>query len=114
MKLKGLTPRQARWALKLAAYDFEITHRAGKTNPADPPSRRPDYEGASPYNTTLLPTLQNKLSLWSEEESKPRARADDGASQMAFLVAGVQVIIPRRTGKELSEGPYEEPQRPLK
>ena len=114
MKLKELTPRQARWALKLAAYDFEITHRAGKTNPADPPSRRPDYEGASPYNTTLLPTLQNKLSLWSEKESKPRKRADSDASTPAFLVAGIQVIIPRKTARELAEGPYEEPKRSLK
>ena len=63
MKLKELTPRQARWALKLAVYDFEITHQAGKTNPTDPPSRQPNYKGVSPYNMILLPTLQNKLSL---------------------------------------------------
>ena len=114
MKLKELAPRQARWALKLAAYDFEIIHRAGKTNPADPPSRRPDYEGASPFNTTLLPTLQNKLALWSEEEARPRQRPVDGVSEPRYLVAGIQVIIPRKTAKELAEGPYEEPQRPMK
>ena len=57
MKLKELTPRQARWALKLAAYDFEMIYRTGKTNPADLLSRRLDYEGVSPLNTILLPTL---------------------------------------------------------
>ena len=63
MKQKELNSRQARWALKLAAYDFEIFHRAGKLNPADAPSRRLDYKGASPLNTKLLLTLQNKLAL---------------------------------------------------
>ena len=63
IKLKELTPRQARWALKLAAYNFKITYRAGKTNPIDSLSQRPNYKGALPFNTTLLPTLQSKLSL---------------------------------------------------
>jgi len=65
MNVKQLTPRQSRWAVALSAVDFVISHRAGKTNPADGPSRRPDYEGDSPSMTTLLPTLQNKLKLSS-------------------------------------------------
>ena len=69
MTKKKLNSRQARWAQVLAAYDFEIFHRPGAKNPADGPSRRPDYEGASPLNTKLLPTLQNKLALSSGEES---------------------------------------------
>ena len=91
-----------------------MKHRAGKTNPADAPSRRPDYKGPSPFNTTLLPTLQAKLALWSEEDSKPYMRPDDGMIQPKYLVANIQVVIPRKTAKELAEGPYEEPQRPLK
>ena len=114
MKLKELTPRQARWALKLAAYDFEMIHRAGKTNPADPPSRRPDYEGASPLNTTLLPTLQNKLALWSIEEAKSRQRSDDGALQPLLRVANVQAIIPRSVARDVVEEPYSDAQGPLK
>lgn len=35
--------RQARWAMRLAPFDFSIEHRAGSKNPADAPSRRPDY-----------------------------------------------------------------------
>ena len=63
MNVKVLSPRQARWAVKLATYDFVITHRSGISNPADPPSRRPDYEGESQALHTLLPTLQSKLAL---------------------------------------------------
>ena len=62
MTTKELTRRQARWAERLSAFDFEIVHRAGKVNPADGPSRRPDYEpGDNKEEDILLPTLQNKL-----------------------------------------------------
>lgn len=40
---KTLTRRQARWAEELSGFDFVIEYRAGKKNPADGPSRRPDY-----------------------------------------------------------------------
>jgi RNase H-like domain found in reverse transcriptase/Reverse transcriptase (RNA-dependent DNA polymerase)/Retroviral aspartyl protease len=60
MTTKELNRRQARWAEKLAAFDFVIEHRPGSKNPADAPSRRPDYM-ASITKHTLLPTLQEKL-----------------------------------------------------
>ena len=41
---KVLSRRQARWAEILSSYDFHIEHLDGKKNPADGPSRRPDYE----------------------------------------------------------------------
>jgi hypothetical protein len=41
--MKNFHRRQARWALELAAFDFVIFHRRSKDNPADRPSRRPDY-----------------------------------------------------------------------
>ena len=66
MKATALTPRQARWATKLSAFDLTIIHRPGKSNPADGPSRRPDYEGENIQLTSLLPTLQRKLQLLSE------------------------------------------------
>ena len=60
---KSLSRRQARWAEFLLAFDFEICYRSGKSNPADGPSRRPDY---TPLNgedsaSLMLPTLQQKL-----------------------------------------------------
>jgi hypothetical protein len=39
-----LSRRQARWAEILSACDFKIEHLEGTKNPADRPSRGPDYE----------------------------------------------------------------------
>lgn len=44
MTKRNLNGRQARWAEALARYDFYIEYRPGKANPADGPSRRPDYQ----------------------------------------------------------------------
>jgi transposase InsO family protein len=81
---KRLNGRQARWSQELSAYDFEISHRPGKENPADGFSRRPDYmEQKIDSATQLLPTLQRKLQVgmltefedseeeWSEMREKP-------------------------------------------
>jgi len=43
MTTKMLNRRQARWAEFLANYDFVLVHIKGTKNPADGPSRRPDY-----------------------------------------------------------------------
>ena len=66
-----LNGRQARWLMQLAPYDFTIHYRKGTLNPADGPSRRPDYtEVAGPPDdnstvTKLMPTLSNKLATVS-------------------------------------------------
>jgi transposase InsO family protein len=63
MTTKELNSRQARWAEKLARFDFVIQHRPGKSNPADAPSRRPDYEMSEVERASIaLPTLKNLLS----------------------------------------------------
>jgi hypothetical protein len=46
--------RQACWAIELLAYDFEIKYQAGKSNPTDRPSRRPDYRLATSRGTEML------------------------------------------------------------
>ena len=114
MKQTELNSRQARWALKLAAFDFEIFHRAGKLNPADAPSRRPDYEGAPPLNTTLLPTLQNKLALWTGAEPSEEGKKVLVGMAPALRIAGVSVVIPRNEVRAIPETAYDEPQRPTK
>ena len=58
----NLNGRQARWAMKLSSFDFFISHRSGKTNPADAPSRRPDYKDENQTINKMLPTLQQKLA----------------------------------------------------
>ena len=40
---KTLSRRQARWSERLSAFDFEVEYLEGSKNPADGPSRRPDY-----------------------------------------------------------------------
>ena len=53
--------RQARWCMYLSPFDFEIRHQPGKKNPADAPSRRPDYEPPAEPNV-WFPSLQNKMT----------------------------------------------------
>ena len=69
MMKKELNSRQARWAQILAVYDFEIFHCSNNKNSADDSSRRFDYEKISSLKITLLSTLQNKLTLSSNEKS---------------------------------------------
>jgi hypothetical protein len=62
MKQKELTQKQVRWLMYLAGFDFTIEHRPGKTNPADGPSRRPDYMSEEkPPNLSWIPTLESKM-----------------------------------------------------
>jgi hypothetical protein len=63
MTTKELSRRQVRWAERLSAFDFEIEYRKGANNPADGPSRRPDYgpTDGDAEAQLLLPTLRNKL-----------------------------------------------------
>ena len=68
MTQKTLNGRQARWLMHLAPYDFTIYYRKGKLNPADGPSRRPDYISEKVPDTAiaqLMPTLENKLATVS-------------------------------------------------
>lgn len=47
----------------LSGYDFCIKHQPGKRNPADAPSRRPDYEGDDlAEKLEWLPTLKSKMA----------------------------------------------------
>ena len=68
MEQTQLNGRQTRWLIKLLPYDFRIFYRKGLLNPADAPSRRPDYldgseeVGCTPVST-LLPTLREKIAL---------------------------------------------------
>ena len=43
MSQNRLNGRQTRWLIKLLPYDFHLFYRKEALNPADGPSRRPDY-----------------------------------------------------------------------
>lgn len=61
MTSQRLTPRQARWASYLSSFHFQILHTPGKLNPADPPSRRPDFMD---HNSSIPPvTLLRPFDL---------------------------------------------------
>jgi len=63
MHVKMLNERQTRWAVRLVAFDFVITHRSGKTNLADALSRCSDYVKATDESISrLLLMLQRKLA----------------------------------------------------
>jgi hypothetical protein len=63
---KVLSRRQARWAEILSAYDFTIEHLDGTKNPADGPSRRPDYEeGYERPSARLLATSTSYQYLFA-------------------------------------------------
>ena len=55
---KQLSRRQAHWAEMLSSFNFVIEYRPGKRNPADAPSRRPDYQTEdNPYRLAPFFTL---------------------------------------------------------
>ena len=58
IKQNYLNGRQARECMYLAGFDFVIRHQPGKRNPADGPSRRPDYaDKALPDYIEWMPTI---------------------------------------------------------
>ena len=64
-KPQDLSCQQARWNQILQEYYYIIQHRPGKTNPAEPLSRRPDFEKGVKDNTQI----QILSPLTSEESS---------------------------------------------
>jgi hypothetical protein len=66
-KIDKLNMRQSRWAMELMPLDFHIQYLKGKKNPADAPSRRPDYEpdqrDLEVRAQALIPSLQKKLGF---------------------------------------------------
>ena len=62
-KPQDLSRQQARWNQILQEYHYVIQHRPGKTNPANPLSRRPDFEKGVKNNTQI-----QILSLLKSEE----------------------------------------------
>ena len=60
MSSRVLNRRQARWAMFLSNFDFTLTWAPGSQNPADGPSRRPDF---APKKGDTILQAQNRLIL---------------------------------------------------
>ena len=88
MRQPKLNGRQARWCYYLTPYDFVIKWRSGSTNPADAPSRRPDYmaqdkedDGQDDPSLGLLSTLGAKIARVQQIRTSHRQgviQAQDG------------------------------------
>lgn len=81
MKQPRLNGRQARWCYYLTPYDFVIKWRSGSTNPADAPSRRPDYMARDQEDGSLddaslglLMTLRAKIARVQQIRTSYRRR----------------------------------------
>ena len=84
---KSLNRRQMRWAAELGAYYFTIVWRAGKSNPADGPSRRPDYQ--EPGDAQGEPT-ENALHVILDNAIRGASGAP--ASHMRGLYATIATV----------------------
>ena len=111
---KALTRRQARWSLTLSAYDFELEYRPGTSNPADGPSRRPDY--AKEDEVTLLdriPTLQVKLQHAQRKQDGLSSQDPTGGTDRSLPQGtdGPEHLVPRLLAAKAArdETPYEPP-----
>jgi transposase InsO family protein len=123
MKQPRLNGRQARWCYYLTPYDFVIKWRSGSTNPADAPSRRPDYmvpagdEVFEDPSSGLLATLgakvarvqqmtvprRQKVLQYQDEGRKLPWRPDEGTgSPLDVGQTWQQKEAPQRTGQDLS------------
>jgi hypothetical protein len=112
METKYLESRQARWAMYLATYDFEIIYRKGASNSADGPSRRPDYE-EGPADVTWLPTFQNKLkgsfAIAIQSASKASGKSLLKESNLLFAISAVaREVLPQNEQRDQNVEPSPE------
>ena len=88
---KVLSRRQARWVEILFSYDFVIEHLEGQKNPADGPSRRPDYEiGYENMTAKLLATVAATTITESYDDLLPEIKA---VQETDFLATQIQPTL---------------------
>ena len=119
MTTKELSRRQARWAEYMASFDFAIVFRAGSTNPADAPSRRPDYMRTSTHDEQHQARFMHKL------EEAIRQGAEE-PQEVAYLAIGsgmedasssLFALVTRKEAKEALAGEtplHPEPQESMR
>jgi len=94
-----LSRRQARWAEVLSSYDLTIQPLEGTKNPADGPSRRPDYEirYEKPVGR-FLPTLAATVEPY--DDLLPAIKTAQASDSLAVDVNPRLVDIPMISGQE--------------
>ena len=114
MTTKVLNRRQARWAEFLSAYDFVLVPIPGSKNPADGPSRRPDYaQDIELPSGTLIP--KSALRLLNPSDPTPSTSQEIVSTISTSLEPSVtlmQRIIEALSHDSLAAGQRENPQPP--
>jgi len=91
-----LSQRQARWAEILSSYDFVIEHLEGKKNPADGPSRRPDYKIVyeRPTARLLAPLAATTVEPYDDllQEIKAAQAIDTLAANLKHKIVGTPIV----------------------
>ena len=104
MSTKMLNRRQARWAEFLANYDFVLVHIEGKKNPADGPSRRPDYmEDVEVPTGTLIP--RSALRMLRPEDLQPVATSCTPQNLVTLVKSSLQEADWCRIGVHAASSP---------
>lgn len=93
MTTKALNRRQARWAEALAAFNFRIAYRKGSENPADAPSRRPDYQSDEVSENTFKEILERS----ERNPSLTQAKSLQGITDMDTTLGTVMVGVMTRS-----------------
>jgi transposase InsO family protein len=119
METKTLNHRQVRSYLVLSEFDFVITHRPGATNPADGPSRRPDYmaEAQKPtqkYNEAFVQPMRDLLQHGGDSSLLVAAvttRASDRTKEQTALKEALAKF--RKADRDHFHEPWIEEERGL-
>jgi hypothetical protein len=102
MTTKALNRRQARWAEALGAFDFRIAYRKGSENPADAPSRRPDYRSNEVSENTFKEILERSERNTCVTHAKSMQGITDLDTTQGTVLVGV--MTRSRTGVLLPRG----------
>ena len=123
MTTKALVGRHVRWYQRLAEYNMKIVHRPGRLNPADAPSRRPDYAGT---NEPIVGTpawfkqAMGKDPPTPAEDASPQKGVEEGSQTAGGRDAthplrpagtdGCKRLVPQSTARvmALTETAYDE------
>jgi hypothetical protein len=91
MSTKILNRRQARWAELLSGYDFVLVHTPGSSNPADGPSRHPDYttDVPQPSGSLLPPSVFQSYSPHPSPDPPHSAQVFRMSASLSVFTPGV-------------------------
>jgi hypothetical protein len=114
MANQHLSDRQARWASFLSSFHFVIKHVSGTRNPADPPTRRPDFitdDGREEHFRTLLRQEKGNVVMNGKETGLEDAEVcdvgQDNTDEPPDLLADHMFCQPTQRLRDILRHAYE-------